>query len=485
MRASSENQPVFRGTRTKNSANGKSVDGAESDEPGTEEETTSRARPSKKTAQNKPKTAPQSILRKAANGGVFADPDAGDWNPPKSSEDEEDGVAPTGEDDSLFVPQSDDSVSMFGLLPTIFRIVDSTIKYRSHVYELWGRDYRKQKQLDPISEFDVLRQKLRTAYKDLTSAVINDEDPDQAQKEIDDSLPLIVEMAEKLNPDQELAQSRKLTTQTYAYVFMDLVRVFTGAVHCHQSIILHQGTTEEQPNLHEIGELIAVAEAIVALGEKSRSWKIKVDSDLALVKPVLNDIVAPFKRVLKELLKQRNRLEREQHNARVSKKLREQLDHEEEVQSQRVKDTESFERRVDRLRLLYAARQAAEPNPIRKISKKFHMPDVRSKHRKRYPLDSDANGVTFERVPVFRQRSVGSHIPDAEGDVADDDWDVEEIVALEDALKTCHGMFKFPERNPNLILGTKVEQANVCGRGLLPSTAATKGLSRNALSLKF
>jgi hypothetical protein len=385
---------------------------------------------------------------------VFVDSDEGDRNPPKSSEEEEDRAVPIDEDDSLFVPQTNNAVSIFGLMPIILRIVEATIEQRERGYELWGIDYRKKKQLDPISEFDVLRQKLRTSYKNLASAVIKEEDIDPVQKEIDDNLALLVAITEKLNPDRELAQSKRLTTQIHAYVFLDLVRVFTGAIRCHQAIILHQGTTEEQPNLNELGEFITIAEAIVALGARSLNWKTKVDTDLSLVRPVRNGIVAPFKTLLNAFMKHRKRLETEQHNNRISKLRREQLGREEEMQSERERETESFERKVDRLRLLYAARQAAEPNPIRKISKKFHMPDVRSKHWQRYPLDSDANGVTFERVPVFRQRPAGSHIPDADGEVADDDWVVEEIVALEDALKTCHGTFESAEPNLKKIFVT-------------------------------
>jgi hypothetical protein len=417
------------------------IDEAGSDVPPTEQiaPKRKRGRP-RKVEQNKPTKIPPSTLQQATHQGVFGDSNDAEVNA-SEEEEEEDEAGVIGEEDSLFIRPTADLNSMFGLMPDIEKIVEAVIKHRERVHYLWGTEYRRKKQLGPIGEFDTLRQKLRKAYKTLANATIKSEDTSPPIHEIDENLLLMVDMVRDLDPDKEDVLKIKLATQIYAYVFPDLARIFTGAVNCHKTVMEHQGTPDTEPNLAELAELVLIAKCIVDLGDKAREWKTKVDSELSLVKPVRNEIVAPLKTLLKKFQKHQSRIEKKQESERTSRSQNEHRQREEEQQALRAKEDEIFERKVDRLRLLYAARQYAESNPKKKTSKKFHMPDVRSKHQQRYPLDSDANGETFERVPVFVQRPVGSHVPDAEGEVADDDWSFDELVALEHALRNCHGKF--------------------------------------------
>lgn len=371
------------------------------------------------------------------------------------------------EDHSLFIPASIDSERLYGQYSILQKLHNTGYKIRSYVRKSLRFDHRLNIKMFLVKDFGVVTTRLRQDYKSLAEANATDENTDISEalrSQIEEMLETMRENLDHLNPDiadleEEQVEEddssddeegeggerirQKLASQIYAFVFPNLVRILIAAAACHDATARVQGTTDCQLNGPELGELIFIIRRIVGFGEKARKWKTKVESDLKLSKKVHNRIVAPLKQILKAFEKERKKLEKRRQEAAASQIRREQQRRETEECERREQEEDEFEYKLDRLRVLYAARKDAEPSAIRKMSKKLHMPDIRARQQQRYPLDSDANGEEFERVPVFVERPVGSQLPDADAGAMEQDWSDDQMRVLAgtmlEALQTCRG----------------------------------------------
>lgn len=218
----------------------------------------------------------------------------------------------------------------------------------------------------------------------------------------------------------------------YAYIFPRLLHTLCRIVNFYVQSFSQDTSQATIPALH-LQTIVDFTAAIVKLGERARSSKVKVDSALFIVRPTRNYILAPIgsfhESLAKVLWKQAVQEENEQawliERTRIEKaELRRQKEAEEEAPRKASSND---------WRLLHIIRREMEPD-FRLWSHLYFIPPPSCQIK--VIRDVDANGYPFDRWDLFGHRRTHHKRGSAEliQEPLDIEWDDEECLALMESL---------------------------------------------------
>jgi hypothetical protein len=216
----------------------------------------------------------------------------------------------------------------------------------------------------------------------------------------------------------------------YGYVFRSLAKLLA-------SLFKHFSARDEDftKSLRPILILFPFVHDIIALKDLLASWKVTVPQRYSgdrLVADVNSLLISPL-RDLETLLNRRlSQLELSERNVERLADLEQKIEEEEMEAARKHEVSQSRNKRWRRWQDLHIARMECEPDPRRrKYLTIIKLEDLEEK---------DANGVVFERVPVFKDRnSTPSRWPSSTATARP--WLDEQILALMDCLEKFAGNF--------------------------------------------
>ncbi|EUC41137.1 hypothetical protein COCMIDRAFT_107005, partial [Bipolaris oryzae ATCC 44560] len=228
----------------------------------------------------------------------------------------------------------------------------------------------------------------------------------------------------------EIGKKHQLSfkSDAYSFVFRSLTLYLRDL---HDWLVkTHKSATESLESLHIITPLV---QEIVAFNDAISHWKVTVPQRHKgdrVVKDVQSRLIAPLRRVSHSLLVRLSQLqeaeERREQYEEMERRVRERRD----TQSERIRAIEAMEERKKRWQDLHIVRMQCEPDVYRR-RKLFHT-------RFEDLVERDANGVVFERLPIFKSRSAPPHSQVSE--FADEvEWTEDEETAVLEGLQYCAG----------------------------------------------
>jgi hypothetical protein len=399
----------------------------------------------KKAAAPSKKPKSPNALSKGVTKGIFHDPE--DANAEEAAAGaQEDADAEEAEEayqESSMVAFADDGEDrVYGQRARLETMRAALEAYMLHVQEQFPKDYRAERQLELVRQSEQLRQDIRSKYSAMLAGDI--EDMDAHKEDIHDSLSNLIELAKSVRPDEarSVNASRKLAKQFYAFIVVDLVKVLLRSAHCYNCLA---SVPNEVLDIPELNQLIRLSKCIVDVCENAKTWKVKVDQSLALVRPVQNNFLAPVKKILVAFQKAKLALHEERKELEASQRRHERAKLEEEREEM---EREELRREIEirkRLRFLYTERQLYGGG-----ARKFFMPRISfakgHADTQTYPFGLDSNGHPIERIDVFeaRRTSDGQSPSDGEAsintNVTGKNWPVKQLMAMEYALREFCGL---------------------------------------------
>lgn len=231
---------------------------------------------------------------------------------------------------------------------------------------------------------------------------------------------------------------KELKADAYKYLFKELIFYLE---------VLHSWLEDTYGNTtlsFEAMEIFApMVRGIVSLKDEIASWKVHVihpvyeDQSLRMVD---NQIIAPLRKVDEEYRGILRRLEAAAQAKRTHKELTQRRKEKFEAEQQKERDVAVREKRWQRWQDLHIWRLQCEPDfKLRRrlvIDRQLFNVIVEASE------DRDANGMKFERVPLFKERNsppVRRMSPAMEGE-----WTDTQLGALIDGLKKFAGEFEQP-----------------------------------------
>ncbi|QDS72299.1 hypothetical protein FKW77_007326 [Venturia effusa] len=344
----------------------------------------------------------------------------------QASEPEDDAYRPDRNDSA---PDINDEGPDAPLMPRLFhqfarlqKVVESGAKLQAHVSEL-----NIHRPAEPLFEgLDRLRRKIQMSYQALLDPA-TEQDAIEEKNAISRRIARLQRLVKDLDADvANVREPQLLSTNIFAFVIPDILTTLASA----SENVLERTESDDDIVASDISQLIGITRCLTTLGTRALNGEAKVNSDLALVRPVKNNIVAPLNKVLREFERNRDRLEAE--NEETEKRLR-RLQEVRRMRAEREMEKKRLAKLTtegDRLRVLYMWRMEVEPDLDRLLGK-LAMPSLRQRD-KIYPLD--ANGDPFEREAVFKPRSSIPHMDRASAADEDDEWTEEELEALQEGL---------------------------------------------------
>jgi hypothetical protein len=159
-------------------------------------------------------------------------------------------------------------------------------------------------------------------------------------------------------------------------------------------------------------------------------WKIRWNSD-RMIKDVDSFLIAPLRDVETFLNKHLRKLEKGVQDHRALLDFRSQYDEEDEAERARLREARN--KRYDHWHQLHITRMHVEPDPYRRRT-------VLWVTKLEEPGEMDANGVMFERLPVFKNRRTPPlrKTPSAMNETP---WSTAQETALIDGLQDFAGQF--------------------------------------------
>lgn len=262
---------------------------------------------------------------------------------------------------------------------------------------------------------------------DTTGILIRKHNP--SSKEVNQKLETVQAMLRTVRAAAK-DQHAEVKADMYGYVFRSLAKLLA-------SLFKHFSARDGDftKSLRPIRILFPFVHDIIALKDLLASWKVTVPQRYSgdrLVADV-NSLLIPPLRDLETLLNRRlNQLEQSQRNIERLADLEQKIEEEEMEAARKHEVSQSRNKRWRRWQDLHIARMECEPDPRRrKYLTIIKLEDLEEK---------DANGVVFERVPVFKDRnSTPSRWPSSTATARP--WSDEQELALMDCLEKFAGNF--------------------------------------------
>ncbi|TKA65930.1 hypothetical protein B0A49_08073 [Cryomyces minteri] len=227
--------------------------------------------------------------------------------------------------------------------------------------------------------------------------------------------------------------SDDLIQDIYAHAFLDLVRLLKVAVnYCEAQARAENPAPTGDISIPEdsLIDLISLTDIILKLAEKADTFKSKPRSELNIVKPIRNCVVAPLKRVSTVFRKELRHLQDRRQAERSIAKSVERRRRRAERALAKVKEARETDRKRQQWCDLHLARLAVEPNP--RLLGHLRLQEVWRESRGS-GVNVDANGEQFERLQMLGHRSSANPpVADTTSASSAAEWDdVERAVLLE------------------------------------------------------
>jgi hypothetical protein len=182
----------------------------------------------------------------------------------------------------------------------------------------------------------------------------------------------------------------------YGHVFRSLTRLLRSLYSC---LIAEDGKLTK--SLEAMRVLSQFVHEMLAVKDTIASWKVSVPRHYSgdkIIKDVNSHLIVPLRDVELVFSKQLNQLERRERNNKELTKVKHQHAEQAEEEARRRRASEEERARWVRWQRLHITRLDCEPDPHRRREHLFitRLGSVQEK---------DANGVMFERVPLFKNRN--------------------------------------------------------------------------------
>ncbi|GAB1725501.1 hypothetical protein NU195Hw_Modified_9t1 [Hortaea werneckii] len=256
------------------------------------------------------------------------------------------------------------------------------------------------------------------------------EEPAAQLAEIDEQIGALYKITGDLNPTINNVSAAK---DVYFHLFPKLAELLRAIVKHYEELDTIEGTCEDL-TLGHLKNVVALVQMILDLGDGAKKYNPRPPSNLALVKPVENGILAPLKTMnaaLKKAVRSKEFEQQAQEDRRHQTKLRAQ-------ELEREAKLEKWQAKISKARLkwellhnerLWAEGFVGSARKHRHLAPPEPMPEF------------DHNGIPFDRVEVFKNRIGPSRAAvDALSDMV---WEPEQLAALDAGLRTYKGEFVF------------------------------------------
>jgi hypothetical protein len=260
--------------------------------------------------------------------------------------------------------------------------------------------------------------------------------PETTIKDVTASIRELRTTLSQYGADSDSTERKQLKADAYGHLFRELVACL---IHIHAW--LEKGYGEVTEALEAMRALFTLAHAILSFKDMISSWKLSTRSkDVGMVKSIDRNLIVPLRSVVDTYSINYNELKTQKQEEEVRRRKEEVLEEERRREAKAELQKDRWKRWQD----LHVWRQQCEPD---------------SQRRRRLVIDAklfearfderDANGVKFERIPLFRDRD--SPPPQA-GAVSEEQWDDTQMAALIEGLTMFAGRFQniCPVSAPNL-----------------------------------
>jgi hypothetical protein len=200
---------------------------------------------------------------------------------------------------------------------------------------------------------------------------------------------------------------------------------------------LHEYGGTVTDSLEAMRILSTLTHQILAFKDTIMDWDVSVPQRFKgdrIIKDVDINLIAHLRHVYKTYRKRLSRLEATEQYREQQADFERKMKEKEEDEDRKAKSVEARAERWKRWQDLHIKRMLCEPDARRRRRLAItRLEDLEER---------DANGIIFERLPVFKSRSAPPH---RHASTVDDDpeWTEQEETALLDGLKHCAGMSRF------------------------------------------
>ncbi|XP_014554909.1 hypothetical protein COCVIDRAFT_103668 [Bipolaris victoriae FI3] len=217
-------------------------------------------------------------------------------------------------------------------------------------------------------------------------------------------------------------------SDAYSFVFRALTLYLRDL---HDWLVkTYESATESLESLRVIAPLM---QEILAFNDAIRQWHVTVPQRQKgdrVVKDVQSRLITPLRRVSQSLSVRLSQLQEGEERCKQYEKMERRMKERRDAQSEQIRAIEAMEERKKRWQDLHIVRMQCEPDVYRR-RKLFHT-------RFEDLVERDANGVIFERLPIFKPRSTPPHSQVSE--LADEvEWTEDEETAVLEGLQYCAG----------------------------------------------
>ncbi|KAI7285773.1 hypothetical protein KC345_g1550 [Hortaea werneckii] len=256
------------------------------------------------------------------------------------------------------------------------------------------------------------------------------EEPAAQLAHIDEQVSALYKITEDFDPTANNVSAAK---DVYFHLFPKLAELLRAIVKHYEELDTVEGTRDDLTLAH-LKNIVAFVQMILDLGDGAKKYNPRPPTNLALVKPVENGILAPLKTMnaaLKMVVRSKELEQQTHEDRRHQAKLRAQ-------ELEREAKLERWQAKISKTRLkwellhnerLWAEGFVGSARKHRHLAPPEPMPEF------------DHNGVPFDRVEVFKNRIGPSRAAvDALSDLV---WEPEQLAALDAGLRTYKGEFVF------------------------------------------
>ncbi|KAF2029792.1 hypothetical protein EK21DRAFT_66914 [Setomelanomma holmii] len=251
-------------------------------------------------------------------------------------------------------------------------------------------------------------------------------DADLTSEEIGENVEHVREVLKRVAESSE-QDHRSLKSDIYAYGFRSLAEVLQSLHRC-----LATSTGDMTTSLEALRLLVPLIRDILALKDTVASWKVAVPQRYKgdrIIKDVDSELIAPLRAVERTFSKRLALIESREQS-------RQKLDHiqikQEEEEHELLRQADILAAKTERWKRwqeLHIKRMQCESNPHRRKRLVIKREDLEEK---------DANGLQFERLPVFKSRTTPP-LRWASSVTEEVQWSDEQQTALLDGLQTFAG----------------------------------------------
>jgi hypothetical protein len=220
---------------------------------------------------------------------------------------------------------------------------------------------------------------------------------------------------------------RAIKLDTYAYIFRSLTRVLKSLYAC-----LSKNCEDITASVDAMRIISPLIHDILVLKDCIAEWKVSIHGRYngdRLIKDAQSHMIAPLRDVEAVFRKRLSILEEQEQRRNKLARLEQQMEERTEEVVRREGDVRTLRKRREQWQALHITRQQCEPDVSRRPRLWISTFNLEEK---------DANGVTFERVPLFENRTtLPPHHPSSIAETGS--WSTEQETALLEGLQKYAG----------------------------------------------